>query len=89
MSTRRTDAGVGAGRGTHRQVEQTGMGWQKMERQMEQTKPMSTMVLWQKQLARRSILSCVGTERMRRIEGDGRNDICAAGISIGIGRRVE
>ena len=31
-----------------------------LERQTEQTKPMSTMFLWQKHAARKSILSCVG-----------------------------
>lgn len=32
-----------------------------LDKQTEHTKPMSTMFLWQKQAARKSILSCVGT----------------------------
>lgn len=86
-----TDRGVGASDGTGgldalrrcnvlmgnlvRHVEQTGTGWQKIDRQTEQTKPISTIVLWQKHAARKSILSCVGTARIFRIEGGERNDI--------------
>lgn len=50
-----------------------------LERHTEQTKPMSTMCLWQKQAARKSILSCVGTERTVRMAGGGRNDIYTEG----------
>jgi putative alpha-1,2-mannosidase len=37
---------------------------------------MSMISLWQKQAARKSILSCVGTESTFRIDGGGRWDIC-------------
>ena len=50
-----------------------------LERQTEQTKPMSTMFLWQKHAARKSILSCVGTASTARTAGGGRNDICVCG----------
>lgn len=36
---------------------------------------MSTIFLWQKQAARKSILSCVGTDMSWRMPGGGRKDI--------------
>jgi hypothetical protein len=49
--------------------------WNVLERQTEQTNPMSTIFLWQKHAARKSILSCVGTARIFLMEGGGRKDI--------------
>lgn len=46
-----------------------------LDKQTEQTNPTSTTFLWQKQAARKSILSCVGTDITLRIEGGGRCDI--------------
>lgn len=46
-----------------------------LDRQTEQTKPMSTMFLWQKQAARKSIRSWVGTARTLRMEGGERKVI--------------
>jgi len=51
-----------------RQVLQTGTGEQKMERHTEQTKPTSTIALWQKHAARKSTFSCVGTASVPRSE---------------------
>jgi hypothetical protein len=56
-------------------VEHTGTGEQKMDKHTEQTNPMSTMFLWQKQAARKSTLSWRGTAMICRMEGGGRNDI--------------
>jgi hypothetical protein len=58
-----------------RQVEHTGTGWQKMDKQTEQTKPISMIFLWQKQAARKSTLSRVGRARMVRMAGGGRKAI--------------
>ena len=46
-----------------------------LDRQTEQTKPISTIRLWQKQAARKSTLSWVGTEMSWRMAGGGKNDI--------------
>ena len=46
-----------------------------LDKQTEQTNPTSTTFLWQKQAARKSILSCVGTDITLRIEGGERCDI--------------
>lgn len=43
------------------------------------------MFLWQKQAARKSILSWVGTDRVCRIERGGRNDIYNDTVNIDIG----
>lgn len=52
-----------------------------LDRHTEQTKPISTMRLWQKQAARKSTLSWVGTEISWRMAGGGRNDIFEISIS--------
>lgn len=47
-----------------------------LERQTEQTKPISTMILWQKHAARKSTLSSVGTAMIRRRVGGERKQVC-------------
>ena len=47
-----------------------------LDKQTEQMNAMSTMFLWQKQAARKSILSCVGTDISCRRPGGAKNDIC-------------
>lgn len=49
-----------------------------LDKHTEQTKPISTMRLWQKHAARKSTLSCVGTDNSWRMPGGGRKDICVA-----------
>lgn len=46
-----------------------------LDKHTEQTKPTSTMRLWQKHAARKSTLSCVGTDSSCRMPGGGRKDI--------------
>ena len=46
-----------------------------LDKHTEHTNPISTILLWQKQAARKSTLSWVGTEISCRIAGGGKNDI--------------
>ncbi len=54
-----------------------------LDKHTEHTNPMSTIVLWQKQAARKSTLSCVGTTSRRLIEGGERKVICGIRRLIG------
>ena len=46
-----------------------------LDKHTEHTNPTSTIFLWQKQAARKSTLSWVGTEMSCLIAGGGKNDI--------------
>ena len=57
-------------------ITQQGTGDQNsLDKHTEQTNPISTILLWQKQAALKSTLSCVGTAISCRMAGVGRNDI--------------
>jgi len=72
---RKTDIGPNFLRLAILQVEHTGIGEQNIDRQTEQTKPMSTTFLWQKHAARKSTWLLLGTVMIERRDAEERKDI--------------